>query len=834
MAGVDNQDIATVSVHLVDEEKRFAKGLDKYVEKCYNGGLDKQNGDDGLNYHIVSVFGSQSTGKSTLLNRLFGTKFDVMDEEKRQQTTKGIWFSHANYIASAGADETGKRANDNNIYVLDVEGVDGRERADDKDFERKSALFALATSEVLIVNIFEHQVGLYQGANMELLKTVMEVNLSLFHEQSQKCLLLFVIRDFTGLTPLSNLGQSLEDDMNKIWVDLNKPEQCTDSKLEDFFDLKFFSISHKHYQPEKFEYNIKQLGDDFTDDKLFNHNAYHKRIPIDAWALYSEKVWDQIENNKDLDLPTQQILVSKFKCNEIMNSIYEDVFLKEYAEVPAPASDPIASCAFFKSLRAKCLSLYDSQAARYKSTVYADVRKELKSKIDFKLKAFQTAILSNLAESLISKLDTEFPGIKKSDPKRPFKELLESATADTLDEFKAAASGYVLVDGGDEGDEANANSDAADGAVYSDNYDLELQKLEKRLQELSHALKTRESHILIGRITKKFQTRFKDCVVEELSEPCAESWDHILARFDDLSEKLLRPYRSGSQFDFQIGLSVAENEAVHRRLLKNLWNKFDTTAHDYVNDDTAARILRNVFEDAFKFDSNGLPLIWKTFGQLDTQFNKAREHALALLPVLCRISRSDGAVVEKPTFAVGGVAPDGDADDDDVAGGSSGSSDDDNDYSDGTSAPGQTARPSRFLTLLTPKQQAKVRVRFKRETDAIYLDAKRSMVANKTSIPTFMYVLLVLLGWNEFMAVVRNPLLFVLAILALTGLYFAYNMQLLGPMLTVTNAMVQQTKLVVKEKLRDVLLDEPAAPPPKPAAAATATAVDDGYELQDL
>jgi hypothetical protein len=34
----------------------------------------------------------------------------------------------------------------------------------------KSALFALATSEVLIVNIWEHQVGLYQGANMGLLK----------------------------------------------------------------------------------------------------------------------------------------------------------------------------------------------------------------------------------------------------------------------------------------------------------------------------------------------------------------------------------------------------------------------------------------------------------------------------------------------------------------------------------------------------------------------------------------------------------------------------------------------------------------------------------------
>jgi hypothetical protein len=49
-----------------------------------------------------------------------------------------------------------------------------------QDFERKSALFSLASAEVILVNLWEHQVGLYQGANMGLLKTVMEVNLALF------------------------------------------------------------------------------------------------------------------------------------------------------------------------------------------------------------------------------------------------------------------------------------------------------------------------------------------------------------------------------------------------------------------------------------------------------------------------------------------------------------------------------------------------------------------------------------------------------------------------------------------------------------------------------
>lgn len=70
-----------------------------------------------------------------------------------------------------------------NVLILDVEGTDGRERGENQDFERKSALFSLAIAEVLIINLWEHMVGLYNGANMGLLKTVFEVNLQLFQRK---------------------------------------------------------------------------------------------------------------------------------------------------------------------------------------------------------------------------------------------------------------------------------------------------------------------------------------------------------------------------------------------------------------------------------------------------------------------------------------------------------------------------------------------------------------------------------------------------------------------------------------------------------------------------
>ena len=156
-------------IQIIDQDKIFNSTLPAYLQ------LENVIR-SGFNYHIISVFGSQSTGKSTLLNHLFGTEFGVMSEQERRQTTKGIWMSKNK---REHADGGGQKMADN-ILVMDVEGTDGRERGEDQDFERKSALFALATSEVLIVNIWEHQVGLYQGANMGLLKTVIEVNLQLF------------------------------------------------------------------------------------------------------------------------------------------------------------------------------------------------------------------------------------------------------------------------------------------------------------------------------------------------------------------------------------------------------------------------------------------------------------------------------------------------------------------------------------------------------------------------------------------------------------------------------------------------------------------------------
>ncbi|KAG5440169.1 hypothetical protein PCANB_001738 [Pneumocystis canis] len=66
------------NIQFITENKEFKQ----------KSGLQNQ----GINYNVVAVLGSQSTGKSTLLNKLFSTCFRIMDSSVRKQTTKGIKY----------------------------------------------------------------------------------------------------------------------------------------------------------------------------------------------------------------------------------------------------------------------------------------------------------------------------------------------------------------------------------------------------------------------------------------------------------------------------------------------------------------------------------------------------------------------------------------------------------------------------------------------------------------------------------------------------------------------------------------------------------------------
>lgn len=771
VSGGDN-----AAIQLINEAKEFSQGLPAYFQGCLG------NRDIDQNYHVISVFGSQSSGKSTLLNLLFNTSFDTMDaQQKRQQTTKGIWLSHTREVNTNQGAHTDPKSD---IFVLDVEGSDGAERGEDQDFERKAALFAIAVSEVLIINMWEQQIGLYQGNNMGLLKTVFEVNLSLFGKNSKnaapadatskkhKVLLLFVIRDHIGVTPLESLSDTLTTELEKVWKELSKPDSCKDSSIYDFFDLKFVGLSHKILRADKFVEDVKELGDNFTvsennENYLFKPE-YHHMLPLDGWSMYSESCWDQIENNKDLDLPTQQILVARFKTDEIMNETLEKYFQGYETETQnvIDANDKDKLIDLLSTIKGNCTDAYDEMAGRYAKKVYLENRTKLLSKINVRfaetIEFFIHATSSELLDSL-----KKFVA-RDNDKSISFNDNLLKVSAEISKSFNDYLTDFK---------EKDLIDDASTTELTT--------KFNKFLTKKQNELRDARVKAIISQFKKNMTFAIKDNVISLLANPTVDVWDKVMTFFNSRMDELLGRYSTVNEngerlSDFEVGFTPELNNTIYTRLRYIAWSVLNNTVHGYLKEDTVVGILRDKFENSFRYDENDTPILWKDEQQIDNSFKVARSEALEIFDMLCIARKSDGSE----------IIPDVNIDDVEVE-------DDMGIY-----------HLERFAHIINEIQKEKISRQFKKQLNMCVIDAKRSIITTTTHIPIWIYALIVVLGWNEFMMVLRNPLLVTLVLLCAVGAYFVNKFDLWGPVLNVVESAIGETRSTIKDKLRDFVLDD--------------------------
>ncbi|KAL7421956.1 Dynamin-like GTPase that mediates homotypic ER fusion [Cryptotrichosporon argae] len=734
-------------LQVINENQEFTKELSPYLSKW--GLLDK-----GFAYDVVAVFGSQSTGKSTLLNRLFGTSFDVMDEARRQQTTKGIWMCPSAYSST---------------LVMDVEGTDGRERGEDQDFERKSALFSLASTEVLLVNLWEHQIGLYQGANMGLLKTVFEVNLGLFGgggdgkpRPQEKTLVLFVIRDHVGATPLKNLTDTLTADMEKIWASLSKPANLADAQLSSYFDLSFAALPHKILLPDKFEEAVVELRKRFTDrsrpDYVFQP-AYHKRIPADGVGFYMEGIWQQVLTNKDLDLPTQQELLAQFRCDEIAAAVTE-AFIASAKPVrrPVEAGSVVDGLGdLMKDWLSTALTKFDRDASRYHASVYGRKRADLVAQLHASLSALFLGQLKNLHKAATAKFVKELAaGLKEAS--YDFGEVVRSANGKVREEFAQGAQAVKLDDTDWE-------------------YEHELGLLDEDLKLIADKSRADETKKMINAIERTIKRQLLEPVEIALSKPSAGMWDLVLSAFKDVTATAEKSYLEKAE---SYNCTAEENRANIATLRLRAWLALRKKLDEQTADAAVLATLRTHFEERFRYDDAGVPRVWAPADDIEAAFKRAKEETLVLLPLFAHIAPSDESLL--PTLPS--------VDDADVA---------DLDPS--------IVDPASAYTLLTPTRLLSLETRFKRDADAAFVEAKRSMVSSVAQIPVWMYGLLVVLGWNEAMAVLFNPLYFAMLLVLGASAYIVLQLGLAGPILQISRTVFSEIRRIATDRLREAFAE---------------------------
>lgn len=731
------------AIQIVNESKEFNTSILEYV----NSAVPQSIGND---YHIISVFGSQSSGKSTLLNNLFHTNFDVMDEKSRQQTTKGIWMAHSPAVTTS----KGQHCTNSNIFVIDVEGADGRERGENQDFERKAALFAMATSEILIINIWEHQVGLYQGANLGLLRTVFEVNLALFGngkldksngENDHKVLLLIVIRDCLGQTPLEVLADSMVRDLVSMWDSLSKPSNMAHLKFEDFFDVGFHGLAHKLFQTEEFTKGIAKLGDRLVVDNELFKPEYHHQIPIDGWTLYAENCWEQIENNQDLDLPLQQVLVAQHRCQKILEGVFDEFSAKFDEMFKTKRSDLEELGKIMVDLRSDTMENFDQSASRYNKSVYEEKGMELQDKLNSRFKTLFDSYAQDLIKLSMEAFDADVANIKGGDFSAKVEQLAGEVKTSVVGKLRS----------------------------ISLNGDLSTAEYERSLNDQVDVLVTSS---IIDRSIKNLRRGLRQCIQSEMASPNEQTWDRVLEKFTTLLKVS------------DIGL---ENDRDIETFKFKTWISFHDVLHQLLSKDKLLNLLKQRFDDKYRYDKNGIPILYTNEHELENAFKIAKEYAVQVLPILSLAKLSDESEI-LPEYDIFDArlrvkhqerqyAPE----------------DDDNDEGEQC-----------FAEIVTEKQKLEILTQFKKLVDAQFVESKRGIVQHVTQIPYYIYLIIVILGWNEFMAIIRNPLFFSLVLILGATVYGLYTMNLLNPTIVVIQRLANEVIIMAKEKLREVLIDD--------------------------
>ncbi|XP_058197059.1 protein ROOT HAIR DEFECTIVE 3 homolog 2 isoform X2 [Rhododendron vialii] len=675
------------STQLIDGNGEFnVTGLHNFMKTAKLADL-------GLSYAVVAIMGPQSSGKSTLLNHLFSTNFREMDAFRgRSQTTKGIWIAKAVGIEPC-------------TIVMDLEGTDGRERGeDDTAFEKQSALFALAISDIVLINMWCHDIGREQAANRPLLKTVFQVMMRLF--SPRKTTLLFVIRDKTK--------------------------------------VEVTALSSYEEKEEQFKEQVAQLRQRFFHSIAPGGLAGDRRgvVPSSGFSFSAQQIWKVIKENRDLDLPAHKVMVATVRCEEIasdkLRRLTSDERWLDLEEAIQSGRVP----GFGKKLSSildTYLSEYDMEAFYFDELVRKAKRQQLESKVLQLVHPAYVTMLGHLRSKALESFKTHLEQSL----------LIGDGFAVSVRNCKQACM-------------LEFDRSCADASIQQANWDASRlrEKLLRDIEAYASSVRSAKLSETIANQEEKLDQALAAPMESLLEAGGKDTWASI--------RRLLRRETEAAISGFSSAVTSFElDQSTFDKMVQNL-RDYARSIVEKKSREEAGKVLilmKDRFSSVFNHDIDSMPRVWTGKEDIRTITQNARSESLKLLSVMAAIrldkkpDKIENVLFSSLMDGTVGVP-----------------------YSQGRRigdsvdplASSSWAEIPQDKTLITPVQCKTLWRQFKSETDYSVTLANSAQEAYKKSNnwlpPPWAILAMIVLGFNEFMLLLKNPLypmiLFVVFLLA--------------------------------------------------------------------
>ncbi|XP_010256383.1 PREDICTED: protein ROOT HAIR DEFECTIVE 3-like isoform X1 [Nelumbo nucifera] len=602
------------STQLIEEEGIFNDKFSKILK------LDES----GSSYVIISIMGPQSSGKSTLLNHLFGTNFKEMKAEiGRNQTTKGIWLAKCTNTEPYA-------------LVADLEGNDGTERGEsDTAFEKQIALFALAISDAVIVNMWCHDVGRIHGANTHLLTIVFQVMMQLFSGELHKRTIFFILRDKTK-TPLDMLKKQVNDNVEKIWDSIQKPKLLEGTRLNEYFDVQVDALSSYEREEEEFKIEVSSLKNKIFQS-IAKDGCQSRYFGVDAATLSIsvEQMWKTIKENKELDIPAHKIMVSSLRCDQIVNGKFESLKNQDWVKLHKNiiSLDPSLFGEKLVTILNTSLSQYDNETIYFDESVRAEKRESLKEKA---LQLFESSYQGLLDHQRCITFGT-------------FKKELDNALNERKT-FALSASDCT------ERFMAKFNEICTDATIPQANWDSSVVRLQLQQDMGEHVTSLRETKL--AECNKKYKKQLKGALTGPVNDCLQEAddntWPTIKLHLERESKSAVEGL-TGELDGFDIDDKRKDEMLAH----------LEDYARGVVEKkakEEASRVLKHMHDRFLMFftnESKNVPRIWTGEDDVKTIAEVSRLKCLKLLAIMAAIRWGNTAGNIEATLYLTLVNPNG-------------------------------------------------------------------------------------------------------------------------------------------------------------------------------
>eukprot|EP01083_Nonionella_stella_P059531 155770_1 len=719
-------DLEAKAVNLIDAESAFCVSAEDFQDLLKHYGINKT----GTQYAIVAIMGGQSGGKSTLMNLLFGTKFDTLDASRfRRATTKGIWLAASKFHSDT--------------LVMDLEGTDSDEKDEGlvETFARQGALFALALAEVLIVNLWEHDIGKRNAQNLTVLETIFEVNLSLSEGSNRnRTKLMFTIRDHNeAITPLKVVEDVVLGNVKELWSKIAKPDAFKDAAFTDLFDVEFVGIRHYNLQREQFMEDVTQLKNRFlnADDptSVWDSEDHFKKssgVPINALHSYISQLWGTICTHDELNIMSQKSSLTNTLCEKHMEESYQ-----EFTRSVSPFLYDLEK-GVVKDFGSRSASALEEAVSRYDAEAYvsSEDRADTTSELG--------RIKARRREQLRLKVSAELERLFERQMRHGLNvctEMFEALMEDGVPSDGTAVANFTELATSSRKETEEKFNEIRKGSLVEDfewSTDRIWEELQDSIQRITSEGRSTQLQCLRDEVKKHLKLTFASTVAAYLKRADKDLWKDVYSARCDAQvgvEKLMKRKLSGFE------CSPEELSQIQTDTAEMIISVIFTETEMQI--EFIDQILKRRFDSIFRVDEDGVPRTWKPEDDIRPVYKKARQEALEILNIYAKYE-SCGTPDSKSneTFASEKV-------------------------------------------FIRPDKLEDIKLKFLQDITGSLREAEAQQNQTLTKVPKWAIAMMLLLGFNEIWAVLTNPFLFTLLLVFGAAFFSVHQLNMGGTLLTV-------------------------------------------------